>query len=63
MWSDEEIVRLALEAACLLAGAAVASLVARRKGVAMGTAMGFLAGSVLLFVMFLIQFRWFANWS
>ena len=62
MWSDQEIVRLALEAVCLLLGAAVASFAARGKGVVLGTVLGFLAGSGLWLLMFLVQLRWFANW-
>ncbi len=55
--------RLALEALCLLLGTTVASLAARRKGIALGVFAGFLSGCALWFLMFAAQLRWFANWQ
>ncbi len=64
MWSNSEIMRLALEALCLLLGTTVASLAARRKGIALGVFAGFLSGLCSLwFLMFAAQLRCFANWQ
>jgi hypothetical protein len=63
MWSNDEVVRLALEAACLLFGTIVASLIAKRKGVGLGALTGFVGGCVLWLLMFAVQLRGFANWQ
>jgi len=63
MWSNDELTRFALEAACLLFGTIVASVVARRRGVSLGVLAGFASGCVLWLAMFAAQLRWFANWQ
>lgn len=63
MWGDTELIRLALEALCLLAGSITAAVVARRRSAMIGALAGFVAGVVLWLLLLVVQLRWFANWS
>ena len=63
MWGPDEILRLELEALCLLFGVVVASMVSKRRGTALGILAGFTGGVAFWLLTFVIQLRWFAIWS
>ena len=63
MWGDDELLRLGLEAVCLVVASVTAALVARRSDLVMGTVAGFAAGVICWLAMLVIGLRWFGSWS
>jgi len=63
MWGNQELIRLALEAVCIVVASLAGALVARRTSIALATATGAAAGIAAWLVLFAVQLRWFANWS
>ena len=63
MWSNDELIRLALEAVCLIPASVAAALIARRGNLWVATLVGVAAGVLTWLILFAIQLRFFANWS
>ena len=63
MWSNDELIRLALEAVCLISASIAAALIARRGNLWAATLVGVAAGVLTWLILLAIQLRFFAKWS